>query len=423
MISADEKRRLRALKKEQKRLEELEKGNSEDERRAKLFIRRPLLELPNKEQFGKTFTIMSYNLLAQALIRRSLFPNNGDILKWNKRSEALLAELTHYAADIMCLQEMDYIQYNTFWNPELEKLGYSNRFYRSGTKNHGVAIFFRTSKFQLVDSTVIDYDQVPTANIVPRTNTLNVGLLVALRPADDPSKLLIVGTTHLFWHPFGTYERTRQTYIVLQETSKFEKSVQASHPDFEKSYKFFAGDFNSQPYDSPYLSIVQKPIKYNARCLKVISCSAAYDYADQEANTLETPVPEEFQPNEQQEKLVHDMENLHNSLGTRAISLYSLGYHLIDPENAGLDNERNEPFFSNWAHTWRGLLDYIFFVTDWDFSDCTQLEQLEDFQSKYGVLIKKLLKLPHPKEMNEGQPREGEYPSDHLCLMAEIELK
>ncbi|KAG7861303.1 hypothetical protein KL919_002037 [Ogataea angusta] len=419
MISDDEKRRLRALKKEQKRLEQ---QNAEGKPK-QLFIRRPLLELPRAEPVQNTFTIMSYNVLAQALIRRSLFPDNGAILKWNKRSEALLAELKYYAADIMCLQEMDYIQYNSYWSPKLALLGYENKYYRSGTKNHGVAVFYKASKFALVDSSFIDYDKVATEGIVPRTATQNVGLLVALQPKHQPDSVLVVGTTHLFWHPYGTYERTRQTYVVLQSMLEFEQRVKLLHPNFANTYKFFAGDFNSQPYDSPYLSIVQKPIVYNARCLNVISCSASYDYSNQDDNEHETPVPDEFEPNEQQRKMVHDMEKLHNSLPARAISLYSLGYHLVDPKNAGLDNDRNEPFFSNWAHTWRGLLDYIFFVTEWDGSDCTAPDKLEDFEAQHGVILKSLLKLPHPTEMDKGQPREGECPSDHLCIIAEVALR
>ncbi|KAG7740995.1 hypothetical protein KL923_001636 [Ogataea haglerorum] len=419
MISDDEKRRLRALKKEQRRLEQQHGA----EKTTQLFIRRPLIDLPRSEPVQDTFTIMSYNLLAQALIRRSLFPDNGAILKWSKRSEALLAELEYYAADIMCLQEMDYIQYNSYWSPKLAQLGYENKYYRSGTKNHGVTVFYKASKFALVDSSFIDYDKVATDGIVPRTATQNVGLLVALQPKNRLDSVLVVGTTHLFWHPYGTYERTRQTYVVLQSMLEFEKRVKLLHPNFAKTYKFFAGDFNSQPYDSPYLSIVQKPIVYNARCLNVISCSASYDYSNQDDNEHETPVPEEFEPNEEQRKMVHDMEKLHNSLPARAISLYSLGYHLVDPKNAGLDNDRNEPFFSNWAHTWRGLLDYIFFVTEWDGSDCTAPDKLEDFEVQHGVILKGLLKLPHPTEMDKGQPREGEYPSDHLCIIAEVALR
>lgn len=65
---------------------------------------------------------MSYNILAQTLIRREIYPTNGKILKWSVRSQILLDELKHYNADIMCLQEVDKVQYEGFWVSQLEKL-------------------------------------------------------------------------------------------------------------------------------------------------------------------------------------------------------------------------------------------------------------------------------------------------------------
>ena len=45
----------------------------------------------------------------------------------------------------MCLQEVDKVQYEGFWVSQLEKLGYSTRFYRNNTKNHGCVIVLETS--------------------------------------------------------------------------------------------------------------------------------------------------------------------------------------------------------------------------------------------------------------------------------------
>lgn len=134
-------------------------------------------------------------------------------------------------------------------------------------------------------------------------------------------------------------------------------------------------------------------------------------------------MPESFEATKEQELLVERIEKLHNSQPLRAISLYSVAYKHIDPKNAGIDNDRNEPFFSNWANAWRGLLDYIFVICDWDLkSDKRGNEKIETFEEVTDVVINKLLKLPHPDEMGLGQPRENEYPSDHLCLISDISL-
>ena len=98
------------------------------------FISRPMLPLDsNYSPEGFVFKIMTYNCLAQALIRRKLFPTSGNALKWFKRSRVLLNEFMHYKADVHCLQEIDYIQYQSFWKEEFGKLGYDSQFHRHGT--------------------------------------------------------------------------------------------------------------------------------------------------------------------------------------------------------------------------------------------------------------------------------------------------
>ncbi|KAG0680799.1 hypothetical protein C6P40_003953 [Pichia californica] len=407
------------------------------------YIKRQLLSIPyenNDISTIITLKIMTYNLLAQALIRRTLFPDNGEILKWQKRSKVLIQELKDYDCDVLCLQEVDFVQYKTFWRPELEKLGYETKFHRGNDKNHGISIFYKRSLFNLIDLCLIDFDNEKSGNIQPRTITKNVGLILGLVLRNDSTKMITIGTAHLFWHPFGTYERTRQTFIVLSKSKEFEKRIQVLHPEIKKIWKFFAGDFNSQPYDAPYLSITSKPVKYDDRCMRVISCSTSFQYSDlrnggsgekEEGGNVEKfgenqpkdPVPAEYIATEEQQLLVKDIEELHNRLPFRAISLYSIGYKVVDPQNSGLDNDRNEPFFSNWAHTWRGLLDYIFFIKEWDIdTDCKELDTIPQFEKENNIRINKLLKLPHPEQMGQGQPRENEYPSDHLCMIADISL-
>lgn len=411
------------------------------------FIKRKMLQVPYKTDFnGVKVSIMTYNILAQALIRRKLFPTSGNALKWLKRSQVLLNEFKHYKSDILLLQEVDFVQYNSFWKSELHKLGYNSAYNRWGEKNHGVAIFYKSELFEISDQMSVDYDKEKTGEIEPRTVTKNIGLILALKfkhsiLKDYPEsnrKGLLIGTTHFFWHPFGTFERTRQSYLVLSKFKEFSKRVELLQGG--SWFSFFGGDFNSQPFDSPYLSITAKPIHYDDRCKTVIECSSSFQFSklregiedeEEEGGNIEKfgenqpkdPVPESFVATDEQIQLVKDMEDLHNSLPIRAISLYSIAYKLVHPENAGLDNDKNEPEISNWAHAWRGLLDYIFYIEDWDLIS-KPITDLNEFEKLHRVRINKLLRMPPGKEMTEhGQPHEGEYPSDHLCMIAEVELK
>lgn len=465
-----EQRRLRNLKKEKKKEELIAQGIDPSNVNVPAELRfktRDMLEIPNVSKDDDTFKIkiMSYNVLAQALIRRKLFPTSGNALKWSTRSQVLLSEMKHYDTDILCLQELDFIQYNSFWRKEFSNLGYDSKYYRADTKNHGLAIVYKNDKFICKHQSFIYYDKESSGDITPRTSTQNIGFLTCLEFTPNVLRKypsisrngIIVGTTHLFWHPFGTFERTRQTYLILKKFKEFRSTMNSIKGNDKGWYDFFAGDFNSQPFDTPYLSITSKPANYTDRGQLVLGCSLSYQYSknrgvvenddddnegdqddhvEEEGGNIEKfgkdqprdPVPDTFEATPKQLQLVKKMEELHNSLDMRAISLYSVGYKLVDPQNSGLDNDRNEPSFSNWAHAWRGLLDYIFVISSWDCESevyTDRVDTIEEVHQRNGVKLLSLLKLPLPKDMGpepSGQPRTGQYPSDHLCLIAEVAL-
>lgn len=136
------------------------------------------------------------------------------------------------------------------------------------------------------------------------------------------------------------------------------------------------------------------------------------------------PEPEQFQITKEQGDLIHQLEDAHNGIGLRAISLYSAGYAIVHPENA--TQFRNEPSFSNWVEKWNGMLDYILLIVPWS-KDDDYSKNWDSHRSleKYNIKLTKLLKLPTADEMGpqpNGQPRLNQYPSDHLCIMAEIQL-
>lgn len=455
-----EKRRQREEKRN-KRQEAVANGQDQEGLPILLqFRKRELALIPDvtSDSFRAKVKVMSYNILAQCLIRRELFPTNGSALKWATRSKVLLNEIKYYEPDILCLQEVDAHQYDTFWKDALYKVGLETKYLKSEAKNHGLVIAFSGNFFFATNQWTISFDREADDEVERVADTQNVGFFLSLKFSANfrqkyPSlskEGVIIGTSHLFWHPFGTYERTRQTYIVLRKYKEFVHCLNALNPQSTGWYSLFAGDFNSQPYHPPYLSLVSKPVTYNLQNRYILGAAIEYFERlsryrnsnqqvlreDEEENEmtkspenqeehLET-TPSTFDISPKQEQMIKKLEVSHNSIGFRMISLYSLGYKTVHPENAGLDNERNEPVFSNWAHSWRGLLDYIFIISDWDkVSDQSKIDTLEEVTSNQGIKLLRLLKLPLPSEMGEepsGQPRIGQFPSDHLSLMAELEL-
>lgn len=453
-----EQRRLRELRKEKIRQQKEALGLIPPPEKEK-FLKRPMLEVCKPKPGLPSIKIMSYNILAQTLIRREIYPTNGKILKWSVRSQILLDELKHYNADIMCLQEVDKVQYEGFWVSQLEKLGYSTRFYRNNTKNHGCVIVFRDKLFTCKHQSFIrldqDLNQEASEKLLPpaRIATTNIAFMAYLEftptfikeyPCLEETNGFIIGTTHLFWHPFGTYERARQTYMLLYKFREFQRVLRIIVGNSKRFYSFFTGDFNSEPFDAPYRAITAKPIKFSGRSRNVLGCSLAYTYSkdrsldeddidteeleqERDNNPLD-PEPETFETTPEQDKLINDLEEAHNDLDVRAISLYSVGYKQAHPENANIAGHRNEPAFSNWVDKWNGMLDYIFLLVPWNKSDdhSKRIDMPEDLAEQYKIKLTKLLRLPTPEEMGpppSGQPRMHQYPSDHLSIMAEVQLE
>lgn len=392
------------------------------------FIHRPLVpigDLPLNSLLS--LRIMSYNMLAQSLVRRTLFPTSGTALKWATRSQVLTMELGYYLPHIMCLQEVDQDQFRSYWRKKLHELGYEYVFECGYGKRHGVLIAYRADMMVCEQRLKIYYDDESVGTLRAQTETGNIGLVVCLRFRDeirdrypDLKKGIVVATTHLFWHPMGTFERARQLNLLVSKTKQFAESMSG---ETKSHYLFVTGDFNTQPFDFPYLGATsQKPL---SRQFEEPEMTLARSLADPDAlrSMIDEPADKDFEPSPEHRQAIEQLKYSYDSLGYNAISLYSVGYGQVDPGNCGLDNSEGEPFFSNWAHTWRGLLDYIFVLSPTLHQKQNHIQDL--LAEQEGVRLVGLLRLPRKEEMGpepSGQPRTGQYPSDHLCIMAEVEL-
>ncbi len=72
-----------------------------------------------------SFTVATYNVLADAYIRRELYPNtSAAVLEPIARRRALLARLVELDADVFCLQEVERVAFTEI-SDRLAPLGYS----------------------------------------------------------------------------------------------------------------------------------------------------------------------------------------------------------------------------------------------------------------------------------------------------------
>jgi protein angel len=88
---------------------------------------------------------------------------------------------------------------------------------RTGRNVDGVAIYYKTDMFELADHTSVEYYQ-PGISILDRHN---VGLIVKLAIKANPSKHLVVATTHLLFNRNRHDVKLAQTQLLLAEVERF----------------------------------------------------------------------------------------------------------------------------------------------------------------------------------------------------------
>lgn len=182
-----------------------------------------------------SFTLLSYNILAQDHIHRSCYPYAGkDTLKWTYRKGLLATELTAYDADIVCFQEMD--RFHTYFQALLDQQGYDMAYYlRNGPDSDVNCVGWKRDKFKLVGSRQVSFEETTAAlGSVP-----NVAQLVALQARCDDRVKLIIATTHLYWRKDYDHVRLVQVHSLMRAATSLREEL-------GREYAIIvAGDFNS----------------------------------------------------------------------------------------------------------------------------------------------------------------------------------
>ncbi|KAJ7070955.1 hypothetical protein C8F01DRAFT_1108475 [Mycena amicta] len=132
-------------------------------------------------------------------------------------------------AEILCLQEVDTLEKLL---PALQ-LQYTTHYTAGPGKKHGCLIAFKKKSYEKLAERLVHFDEeeirTEGAEHTRRGSsfrTRNIASLVALKNISRTGRGIVVGTSHLFWHPRYTYERCRQAGIFLREVAKFQAENQ-----------------------------------------------------------------------------------------------------------------------------------------------------------------------------------------------------
>lgn len=189
-----------------------------------------------------TFTVLSYNLLAQHHIWPDSLPYSPTrpkgCLRLHARMARLKDELLAYLPDVGGLQEVS--AYKSSLQPLLQSLGYSSFFQEKG--QDGLVVFYRTSQF-----TCLSYEFIQLPIPADQSDSIpNIAQFIKLKTLDREFLLI---NTHLYWR--WDYEETRldQLDLILSRIQD---------DKLNRSCVILLGDLNSNPSSLLYKRLASK---------------------------------------------------------------------------------------------------------------------------------------------------------------------
>ena len=228
---------------------------------------------------GDRFRIVTYNILAEIYATQQQYPYC-DLwaLSWEFRFQNILREIIDACPDVICLQEVQADHYETHLYNALSENGFEG-VYKQKTrasmglagKVDGCALFWRRSKFHLVESYSIEFNELAQRQATqvlgmnPRSDECmaylnrlskdNVAQLVVLelaqpalssRSGRDPINQVCIANTHLYSNKDFPDVKLWQSWQLLQELETFIMSRGTNLP------LMICGDFNSTPDTAVY---------------------------------------------------------------------------------------------------------------------------------------------------------------------------
>jgi len=224
---------------------------------------------------GTRFRVVTYNILAEIYATQQMYPYcDFWALSWDYRFQNILRELKEVAPDVMCLQEVQADHYETHLYQALNDAGFEG-VYKQKTrasmgisgKVDGCAIFWKKSKFHLVESYSIEFNELAQrqcqvlgmnprseegAAYLNRLSRDNVAQLIVLEFAQPSSSRnsardqnqVCIANTHLYSNKDFPDVKLWQTWQLLQELETFVLSRNLP--------LMICGDFNSTPDTAVY---------------------------------------------------------------------------------------------------------------------------------------------------------------------------
>lgn len=240
------------------------KKDSQDPLLRRRFIHNPAVDM-NSVPPEKTFTLVSYNILADCHAQRGEYKWISDEhLSVEYRHQRLMKELQFLDPDVICIQEIGPDHYNKLLQPQLAQLGYQGAFIKRPDDyfNEGEATFVRTSRFTILSNELIDLssiakqdldnsgiDEMTLQALKKSVSSPGVAVITKVKCVKT-GRLLTIGNVHIMWEWFKRMDiQCVQAAATIRELVTLAGGATQPH--------IVCGDFNSTP-DSPVYQLTHE---------------------------------------------------------------------------------------------------------------------------------------------------------------------
>ncbi len=367
-----------------------------------------------KSNNEKTFTVLSYNILSQKYLHKTVKENI--FLEKKIRLDNIVSEIKQINPEIFCLQEaMDNIiksHIKKYFEKDYKIIHYDNE--GSSLKN---VIGIKKERFEILNESRVIICDDKLKNILNNQNnnennenddeenydfyenkihvTGNRGIInVCIKDKLVKNKIINLFCVHFPWRPIFEYQKARIMGLI------FDLILRKKIPNV-----IIAGDFNSVP-NSTVLRMVYYQ-DWEAEMTQNKEYIGNFIYNKKEKDLIQETL-DKMDKRENFEKMINYLMKLSKEIWDKykLRSAYDSYRNEVRSEKFGF--LRNHPKYTNYTNKFIDTIDYIFYSKSLINLKILKIPDVEKDRSDK----KENLFLPNDK-----------YPSDHLKLVANFEYK
>ncbi|KZT42509.1 hypothetical protein SISSUDRAFT_980232 [Sistotremastrum suecicum HHB10207 ss-3] len=350
---------------------------------------------------SESFSLLSYNILCDRCATPNLYGYTPSwALSWEYRKGLILQEIQSYDADFLCLQEVDIAQYEDYFTLRLTAQEYEGVFwpkFRARTMGEaerrrvdGCAIFYKSSKYQLVEKQFLEFSQIALQrpdfkkndDMFNRVLTKDNIAVVATFEHRISGSRLVVANVHVHWDPEYSDVKLVQVGLMMDEVDKIANRFAKLPPRPAPTPKEGDPPDSTPPPTPPTYSDGSKIPTIVCGDFNSVPDSGVYQYL---ANGSLSPSHPDF------------MSHVYGSYTTDGMK-HRFG---LRSAYAGI----GELPMTNYTTSFNDVIDYIWYSTNT--LNVTSL--LGEIDQGY---LSKVVGFPHPH-----------FPSDHICILSEFRVK